>query len=71
MRTFVLILFLLGCTSIIAQTWQSAYDSCVKYQDKHQYKEAIEWGDKALELYEKQVAIKDTSYSNILNRQFE
>ncbi|MDW8302832.1 MAG: tetratricopeptide repeat protein [Bacteroidia bacterium] len=50
-----------------AQTWQSAYDSCLKYQQKQQYKKAIEWCDKALELYEKQVAEKDTNYSNILS----
>ncbi len=63
-----LLYFTLFCT---AQTWQSAYDSCKKYQDLQQYKKAIEWGDKALELYEKQVLMKDTNYSNILNRQIE
>ncbi|MDW8348110.1 MAG: CHAT domain-containing tetratricopeptide repeat protein [Bacteroidia bacterium] len=54
-----------------AQTWQSAYDSCLRYQKKQQYKKAIEWGDKALELYERQVAFKDTNYSNILLTQAE
>ncbi|MCS7028399.1 MAG: tetratricopeptide repeat protein [Bacteroidia bacterium] len=57
--------------SIFAQSWQSAYDSCLKYQEKRQYKKAVEWGDKVLELYEKQVQVKDTNYSNILNAQFE
>ncbi|MCS7028539.1 MAG: CHAT domain-containing protein [Bacteroidia bacterium] len=52
-----------------AQSWQSAYDSCVKYQKQQHYKKAAEWGDIALSLYEKQAVTKDTNYSSILESQ--
>ncbi|MCS7078228.1 MAG: CHAT domain-containing protein [Bacteroidia bacterium] len=71
MKTLFYLILIYSVLFISAQTWQSAYDSCLKYQEKQQYKKAIEWGDKALELYEKQIQVKDTMYSNILNKQVE
>ncbi|MCS7076860.1 MAG: CHAT domain-containing protein [Bacteroidia bacterium] len=54
-----------------SQTWKTAYDSCLIYQNNHEYQKSFEWCNKALELYEAQVMTKDTCYSNILNRQVE
>jgi len=66
--TLFFILFAILCS---AQSWKDAYDSCLVYQQAQQYKKSLEWGDKALELYEKQVAKKDTNYSSILSSQTE
>ncbi|MCS7029424.1 MAG: CHAT domain-containing protein, partial [Bacteroidia bacterium] len=71
MKAFFYLIFYCFILIGFGQNWKAAYDSSLKYQELHQYKKAIEWGDKALELYEKQVSQKDTNYSNILNKQVE
>ncbi|MCS7078049.1 MAG: CHAT domain-containing protein [Bacteroidia bacterium] len=69
MKISGLIVFLSLLSPIIkAQTWQSAYDSCLKYSKSNEHpKILLEWGIKTLELYEKQVSVKDTTYSKILD----
>ncbi len=53
MKAFFYLFFLVFVFFCSAQTWQSASDSCLKYKKQQQYEKAIEWGDKALEIYEK------------------
>jgi len=72
MKNYFVLVFIFGvCNSFFAQTWQSAYDSCKKYQEKKNYKTALEWSDRTLALYEKQTTTKDTNYSRILKIQIE
>ncbi|MCS7075366.1 MAG: CHAT domain-containing protein [Bacteroidia bacterium] len=71
MKSFVYFILTHFVLFSFSQSWKNAYDSCLKYQQYQKFKKSIEWGDKALELYDKQVVTKDTNYSNILNTQVE
>lgn len=71
MKTLLYLVLYFSIIHSFGQTWKSAYDSCIKYHDLELYKQAIEWGNKALDLYEQQVAERDTQYSDILNIQFD
>ncbi|MDW8347514.1 MAG: CHAT domain-containing tetratricopeptide repeat protein [Bacteroidia bacterium] len=71
MKDWCVLFFCASFFQCVAQKWIAAYDSCLKYQEKQLYRQAIPWADTALMQYQRAVSLRDTSYSNILSKQAE